>query len=334
MAGMVEINPVSGTKTIRGLASVIIPAFNAGQWIAECLASVVQQSYSPVEIIVVDDGSTDDTCETVTRQFGDSVTLIRQENQGQASATANAMSNARGEFIAFLDSDDLWTPGKLALQTEFMNRHPEVAVLYTDAEEFVTFGTGHRRYLSLHPLLRTPDSVMTAMAARQIPLRSTAMVRHAFLESTGIHTDRQSASVDDIALFMEIAGRNGKFAMLEEVTTYRRMHGGNISRDHHRRFESRIPMYHRLLQRCADCSPEWIATVHKALSDAEYRVGESWFGQDEYRLARGHFANAWRSDRGNVRALLRTASCLLPASLIHAMRRVRQMVRRRPASRD
>lgn len=92
--------------------SVIIPAFNAETCIAEALASVIQQTFQPFEIIVVDDGSTDNTSHIVITNYPE-VRLLRQNNSGPATARNNGIQNAKGEFIAFLDADDLWTPDHL-----------------------------------------------------------------------------------------------------------------------------------------------------------------------------------------------------------------------------
>ena len=97
--------------------SVIIPAYNAAPYLAETLASVFAQSYPDYEIIVVDDGSTDDTL-AVLEQFADRITLIRKPNGGPASARNAGLRQARGELLAFLDGDDLWLPDKLAAQVE------------------------------------------------------------------------------------------------------------------------------------------------------------------------------------------------------------------------
>ena len=106
--------------------SVVIPAYNHGRFLREAIDSVLAQTYAPLEIIVVDDGSTDDT-EQIVRSYGDRVRYIRQQNAGVGAARNNGIANARGEYVAFLDSDDLWLPEKLAVQVEYMRRHPECA---------------------------------------------------------------------------------------------------------------------------------------------------------------------------------------------------------------
>lgn len=114
-----------------GLVSVIIPSFNRAYSIASTIESVLAQTYDPVEIIVIDDGSTDDT-RAVVEGFGDRVRYIHQINTGCPGARNTGLRVARGEFIALLDSDDRWYPWKLELQIAFLRAHPDVGMVWTD----------------------------------------------------------------------------------------------------------------------------------------------------------------------------------------------------------
>jgi glycosyltransferase involved in cell wall biosynthesis len=106
------------------LVSVIIPAYNAAAFLGEALASLQHQAQAPLDIILIDDGSTDDTAALVTA-WGDTVRYEYQANQGPAAARNRGLALARGELIAFLDADDRWPAGKLALQVEALQTGPE-----------------------------------------------------------------------------------------------------------------------------------------------------------------------------------------------------------------
>ena len=114
-----------------GLVSVVIPTYNRAYIVGRTIESVLAQTYSPVEILVIDDGSTDDTPAVVGR-FGDRVRYIRQPNGGVAVARNHGFAEARGEFVALLDSDDEWLPWKLEAQVAFLRRHPELGMCWTD----------------------------------------------------------------------------------------------------------------------------------------------------------------------------------------------------------
>ena len=111
--------------------SVIIPAYNATAYVTDAINSVLIQKYTPIEIILVDDGSTDGTADLVRSQAPE-VLIIQQENAGVAAARNTGLREATGNFICFLDADDGWFPGKLKAQIEYLQRHPETGLLYHD----------------------------------------------------------------------------------------------------------------------------------------------------------------------------------------------------------
>jgi glycosyltransferase involved in cell wall biosynthesis len=119
----------------RPLISVVIPAYNAGPFIAETLESVLSQTYSHREIIVVDDGSTDDT-EQVVQPYLGRTRFIRQKNTGEGGARNAGLRAATGDYIAFLDADDLWLPEKLEVQLQVAGRHPESSLIVCDGIGF------------------------------------------------------------------------------------------------------------------------------------------------------------------------------------------------------
>ncbi|HBE81528.1 MAG TPA: glycosyltransferase family A protein [Pyrinomonadaceae bacterium] len=115
--------------------SVIIPAYNYGRFIAEAIESVLVQTMRPVEIVVVDDGSTDDTAEMVAR-FGDAVKYIRQENAGVCIARNRGVAESNGELIAFLDADDIWEPTKLEKQVAKFAEDARIGLVHCGMREF------------------------------------------------------------------------------------------------------------------------------------------------------------------------------------------------------
>jgi len=113
--------------------SVVIPTYNQASFLPEAVASVRAQEFPNLEIIVVDDGSTDDTSGALERLSGEGkLQAIRQENAGAAAARNRGISAARGDWIAFLDADDFWFPGKLSAQFDALRRSPKAGFCYTD----------------------------------------------------------------------------------------------------------------------------------------------------------------------------------------------------------
>jgi glycosyltransferase involved in cell wall biosynthesis len=115
--------------------SVIIPAYNYARYLREAIDSVFAQTYPALEVIVVDDGSTDDT-PAVLAAYGDRIRAIRQQNQGVSAARNTGISAARGEYVAFLDADDLWQPAKLEAQMARFDADPSLGLVHCGAESF------------------------------------------------------------------------------------------------------------------------------------------------------------------------------------------------------
>ena len=111
--------------------SVIVPTYDRAAFVREAIASVLQQDYPDLELIVVDDGSRDDT-PAVVRGFGAAVRYVWQENRGVSAARNRGAAVSTGDLIAFLDSDDLWMPGKVSAQVGYFEAHPEAQACHTD----------------------------------------------------------------------------------------------------------------------------------------------------------------------------------------------------------
>jgi PST family polysaccharide transporter len=123
----------SDSAAVKPLVSILIPAYNAQEWIADTLRSALAQTWRPKEVIVVDDGSNDQTL-TITRKFeSDGVRVVTQKNQGAAAARNKAYSLSRGDYIQWLDADDLLAPDKIARQMEAVDRYPSKRTLFSSA---------------------------------------------------------------------------------------------------------------------------------------------------------------------------------------------------------
>lgn len=127
----------------NALVSVIVPTYNRADCILETLETLRAQTHTHWELILVDDGSTDATCDLVTRFFGEDTRLnyIYQQNAGVSHARNIGLKAANGDFIAFLDSDDLWKPWKLEAQLACMQAYPSVGMVWTDMETISADGT-------------------------------------------------------------------------------------------------------------------------------------------------------------------------------------------------
>ena len=117
----------------RPAVSVIVPVYNSGRYLGEALDSILAQDYQPLEVVVVDDGSTDDSAAVAAER---PVRLIRRPHSGIAPTRNAGLAAAGGELIAFLDADDTWLPGSLATRVDYLTAHPEVAYVLAHIEIF------------------------------------------------------------------------------------------------------------------------------------------------------------------------------------------------------
>ena len=147
--------------------SVIIPTYNCAQFLGRTIESAFKQTYRDFEIIVVDDGSTDETKSVVT-SYGTSLRYIHQPNQGASVARNVAVSQSSGEFIAYLDADDVWNPEKLARQIEYLDAHPACGFVHTEVS--VIDEQDHMVYLRFNQ--ETGRAVPQGRCLRDVLMRS------------------------------------------------------------------------------------------------------------------------------------------------------------------
>ncbi len=134
-------NIKSKDKTLRNLnspdISVIIPVYNGGKYLAEAIESVLAQTLEPLEVIVVDDGSTDQSLE-IAGNFVPRVRIVSQENKGAGAARNTGIRVAKGAYLAFLDADDLWTPQKLSIQHSFLESQSKTDMVFGMVKQFIS----------------------------------------------------------------------------------------------------------------------------------------------------------------------------------------------------
>jgi glycosyltransferase involved in cell wall biosynthesis len=224
-----------------GVVSVIVPAYNVERFIHKAIASVLEQTYPAVEIVVVNDGSTDRTVEIVEREFTGKVTLVSQTNGGLANARNTGIRHATGEFAAFLDADDWWDPRKLEVQVKSLRDHADAAANYTGLAVVVA-ATGERGDAppvdpnTLWPRLRWCNPGIPP---------SSVMMRMDVLRRLGGFTEGLRAC-EDWDLWFKVV-RTGRFVVTEEPLTYYWFSPGGLSGDPDRMYASFMDILDPLL---------------------------------------------------------------------------------------
>ncbi|MBY3167864.1 glycosyltransferase family 2 protein [Rhizobium laguerreae] len=207
--------------------SVIIPTYNRARFIREAIESVFSQTYRDFELIVIDDGSTDETAKIVRALVDNRLNFIRQENRGRSAARNRAIALARGRYIAFLDSDDMYLPDKLAQQVDYMDSHPEDGMIYTSA--MCIDGDGNP--LNSQRYEAWADGEIYKQVAFFQPVTitlPTVMVRREVLNAVG-GFDEAMDRFEDTDLWRRIA-KHYRVGILVEATCILRTHGDNTLR--------------------------------------------------------------------------------------------------------
>jgi glycosyltransferase involved in cell wall biosynthesis len=219
----------------RSLVSTIIPVYNAEEYLAAAIESILAQSYRPLEIIVVDDGSTDGSA-AVARQFA-AVRYYHQSNMGQGAARNRGLELANGPYLAFLDADDLWAEDKLVKQMDVLAARPEVDMVLGHATQFRS------------PELASSDGRAAPHQEQALPchLPGAMLIRRRAFDRVGPFDARLRVAepVDWFARAREVGVR---MVMLPDIVLKRRLHDDNLGvRERRSQLE-----YVRVLKRSLD----------------------------------------------------------------------------------
>ena len=199
--------------------SVIIPAYNCDRYIVQAVESVLEQQGCSFEVIIIDDGSTDSTQE-VLEPYGDRLKYIRQENQGVAAARNHGIEVARANFVAFLDADDYFLPGKLVRQAEILLKRPDLGMIHSGWQRVDHLGN---KLLDVRPWEQVPELDLENWLRWKPVLPSAMMFRREWLQYVG-GFDMRFPPAEDTNLVLKLALKGCKTAWLREITVCYRQH--------------------------------------------------------------------------------------------------------------
>lgn len=211
-----------------GSVSVIMPAYNGGRFIKQAIDSVIAQTYPHWELIVVDDGSTDNTAQVVSNFQDPRIVYIYQENQGQAAALNRGLEVSRGQYITTLDVDDLYTPNSLGDRAEFLDANENYDVVYGDGIFCDKDGNALKRFSELRtgPLIGDVFDVMLTNSF--FGTGANVMVRMSALEKYNIRYDESIVWCQDYDFYLRLA-ENCQFGFVDDLTVWYRLHQENMT---------------------------------------------------------------------------------------------------------
>jgi glycosyltransferase involved in cell wall biosynthesis len=214
------------------LISCIVPVFNGERYLRETLDSILAQTYRPLEVIVVDDGSTDGTA-AVAAGYGERVRRVWQANAGEVVARNRGLHEAGGEFIAFLDADDRWHPEKLSRQLARFNERPELDLCFTRFQNFWMPELAQEKKRHQGNPLYEPASAYWI---------SALLARRAAFEKFGNFVDDGSRQPQSMIWFLNAIEQGAVIDILPEVLLHRRLHRDNLSRQKGKGLDDLFPI--------------------------------------------------------------------------------------------
>ena len=289
------------------LVSVVVATYNMGHYLPQAVQSVLGQSYQNVDVQIVDDGSTDET-PTILRQWDahPRVRVHRQMNGGQARAKNQGVVLSHGDFVAFLDADDVWLPGKLSRQMPLFSGRPEIGVVYSDYERMDDEG----RPLPKGPTRMHRGRISGALLIENFVSFPSAVVRRDCLERHGAFDEALGMGID-YDLWLRLSAHY-QFDFIAEPTVRYRIWAGHMSKNYRQRYQSAI----RIMQNFLDSNPGVVnpAVARRAWAHTYAGRGDVTLWHEADRVAAFHdYLRAlrfipwyWPAWRSLVRGLITT----------------------------
>lgn len=280
------------TPMVNSLVSVLIPNYNYGRYLSETINSVLSQSHKNLEIIVIDDGSTDNSKE-VLEQFKDLIVFQCIANGGQAQARNRALEISNGEYIALLDADDLWLPTKIEKQLELMSatvRFSYTGMLQFDDQTGLTTRTIAPRFEG-----NCQTAFLEFPTLAIVPGGESSVLFHRSLvaEIGNFNSELETAAGRD---FYRRCSRVTEFAFTNEIFLRQRMHSGSMSTNRNRSMSDTVKAYDLLFK-----DPDWDISsgqIRRIYLLLEWSFLKTW-------LKIFDFHQAWKSSKRMLGILIR-----------------------------
>jgi glycosyltransferase involved in cell wall biosynthesis len=283
--------------------SVVVPCYNGEKYLSESLASVLAQTFRDLEVIAVDDGSNDRSKEVVLAFEDQRVRLVEHDrNRGIAAARNTGVRHARGEFVAFLDQDDLWYPEKLSKQVRILDGDVDgdIALVFSN-REILSQG---KRFVNPedrkfpHPInkVTTREVLKAFLRTNFVPLISV-VVRRGCFEKAGLFDETIRSGVDDFEFCVRLAMTGYRFAHIDEVLVTRREHEDNFS-DPTQFLEDDLAVMARIVESDGTLEP----VRRQAHAELLFQCGRWWHHKGQVDRERRAYRDALAVDPRNLKS--------------------------------
>lgn len=299
----------------RGMVSVVIPCFNSAHFVGAAIQSALAQTYRPLEVVVVNDGSTDHFDDAVA-PFADQIRIIRQANAGLAASRNRGIEEGNGEFVAFLDADDLWSLDKIAKQVAVLQARPDCAVVHTRPRYVGPDGEPIEFCVASWYAHPADGQCTLSLIAHNTVIVSSVLLRRAAL-ATEPPFAAGMMGCEDWNLWLRLSVRFG-FAFIDEPLTCYRRHGNNMSSKALSMQRSTIAAVKNFLR--YPLSPSARRAARRQLRESTLVMAHLEYDSANMPSARWHFVRAGHAIR--LRDMPRFILAWLPLRMSAWLRRI------------
>lgn len=275
-----------GASTSRPLVSVVIPTYNHAEFVGSAVQSALDQKYPKMEVIVVDDGSTDNTREVLKPYLGDRrVSYLSQENRGPSSARNRGIAESKGEYLNFLDADDYFHPSKVAKQVEVLQSDPSVDLVYCDVALVDRNGRTMGEYsVGASRKILEGDIFDSLMLGGYYPPH-VVLLRRTVLEQVGVF-DEELKGAEDWDLWLRASAEGFRAHYIDEKLAYYRRYPGTISQHELTMQVGQVAVMEKMAQQY----PARLARslVHLISSNKELNAGNEWLRKAYWELVQSN----------------------------------------------
>jgi glycosyltransferase involved in cell wall biosynthesis len=267
------------------LVSVIIPAYNQGKYVGEAIQSVLGQSFRDFEIIVINDGSTDETSQ-VAKSFSDArLRYIFQENQGLSAARNTGIRNSKGVYITYLDADDLFTPTKLAVLTQILEAEPDMGLVAGQAVPIDEKGNRIGRIFDKPVPMDQRELLLSN------PLHvGSVMLRMSWQKKVG-YFDESLRSYEDWDMWLRLAKMGCKMGWVSKPVSFYRFHTNQMIRNSRQMTEATFAVLDKLFND-PYLTPDWLEFKNLAYSGANMRAAVQAYNSGNISEGKMYISNA------------------------------------------
>lgn len=310
--------------------SAVIPAYNNQDYILDAVKSVQMQTHPVDEIIIIDDGSIDDT-QNIVNKLTSNIKYIKQHNQGPSVARNTGIQLAQGDWIAFLDADDQWLEDKIEKQLRTLAISPELHLIAGDMQEInIENKTITPSVLAKHKLRekfqvnesRPLSNALAALVQKNFIPTGTVLVKRSTLIESGMFNSAIRFG-EDLELWAKIAAHH-PITCMPDLLMLRRLHGQNATSHTTPMLEDLVTVMQSIRNATKETLKTQQVSANKLVAQAWANLGYWHFVNINYRQAKKAFRNSLK-EQPSLRSLIYLIACILPQRLIQAIRQIKTL---------